>query len=740
MANPLKPCLIPKYKNQLLTPPVFKPTIATDPVTDKVVSHNYTVTITQFKQQVLPKGFPKTTVWGYRGNVKCPCCDKPFCFQSSPGPTFEAVRNIPVNVQWVNDLTEPYLFAVDPTIHWANPNNIPTPIPPFPDFPPGFPLAQTPVPITIHLHGGDVRSDSDGGPEEWFTAGEAKTGPDFDTSRDHYPNQQEPTTLWYHDHALGVTRLNLYSGLAGFYIIRDPNNPIEPLLPSGPYDIPIVVQDRTFDDKGQLLFPDEGVNPELHPYWRPAFIGNTIMVNGRVWPNKNVERRQYRFRVLNASNTRTYNFKLSNNMPFIQIGSDGGFLPYPVELKELLLAPAERADILIDFSKLAPGEKIILQNDANAPYPNGNPPDPDTVGQIMRFKVCDTPIVPPNDLPSKLNDIPVFTPDVPKRTLTLYIVPGPGGPGPGPSQLLLNGQTWSAPTSELPIVGSTEEWELVNLTNGAHPIHVHLIEFLVKNRENFDSTQYREDWIKLNGEPPLQHPTLTLPVEPYLDGSPIIPPPNERGWKDTVFALPGKVTRILMRWAPQDADPKKVKPGVNLFPFDPTIGPGYVWHCHLLDHEDNEMMRRFKVINLPQMTANPQTCCQVAVEGETALIPPALVSDPIDYEKEVFADIESVCPGKVIIGGFVRRTISYTAVPDCGIKEKKTITDDIPFQCMIDRDDANSGDSFEITGATVLCEVFAQAQNFGKYCDRNEEAAYAFVAKDIVKVCIRKDC
>lgn len=616
MVNPIDPYSIPKYKNQLVTPPVFKPKIKKDSNTGKVISHNYKVSVTQFKQQILPKGFPKTTVWGYEGKVYDRKTHKTVCFRSSPGPTFEAIRNLPVNVQWVNKLTKPYFLAVDPTIHWANPKNLPTPKPPFPDFPPGFSKAQSPVPITIHLHGGDVRSDSDGGPEAWFTPGEEKTGPDFLTSRTHYPNQQEPTALWYHDHALGVTRLNLYAGLAGFYLLRDPKNPIEQILPKGQYDIPIVVQDRSFFKNGELLFPDEGVNPNIHPYWRPAFIGTTIMVNGRVWPNKNVKRRQYRFRVLNASNTRTYNFKLNNMKPFIQIGSDGGFLKKPVELTELMLAPAERADILIDFSTMKPGEKILLLNDANAPFPNGPAPDPNTVGQIMQFTVVDSKVVPPKKLPEKLNKIPIFVPNQPKRVLTLGIVPGPSGPGP--IELLLNGQKWSAPTSECPIVGATEVWELVNLTNGAHPIHVHLIEFLIKDRQEFDSTKYREEWTKLNGEPPLDHPTIPLPVKPFLTSDPIKPAPNEQGWKDTVFALPGKVTRILIRWAPQDANPKIVRPGVNLFPFDPSFGPGYVWHCHLLDHEDNEMMRRLKVIN-----PNPKPDsddCKITTDAKVRII------------------------------------------------------------------------------------------------------------------------
>lgn len=714
---------------------MFKPTIVKDPITGKEISHNYTIAITEFKQQILPPGFPKTTVWGYEGNIINPNTDKQCCFGSSPGATFEAVRDIPINVQWINNLTESNLFAVDPTLHWANPNNIPRPLPPFPEFPPGFPLAQSPIPVVTHFHGGEVRSDSDGNPDSWFTAGEAKVGPGFFTSRYNYPNQQEPTTLWYHDHTLGTTRLNAYAGLAGFYLLRDPNNPIAPLLPSGPYEIPIVIQDRSFNEDGSLLFPSDGVNPNIHPYWRPSFNGDTIMVNGRVWPNLDVEPRQYRFRILNGSNSRTYNMKLSNKQPLLQIGSDGGFLPYPVSLSELLLAPGERADVLIDFSMIEPETTIIMTNDANIPFPNGNPPNPNTVGQIMQFTVLDTPVIPPTKLPAKLNKIPVLTPDVPRKILTLNVVQGPNGT----VELLLDGQKWADPVSELPEVGSTVEWEIVSLTTGAHPIHIHLIQFQVENRQNFDNEKYNEEWIKLNGQPPLQHSTIPLPVEPFLEGNPIDPPMNERGWKDTVLALPGQVTRLILRFAPQDANPKKVKPGVNLFPFDPTFGPGYVWHCHILDHEDNEMMRPLKVTSCSTELANPQSCCQVIVEGGTQLVPPALESAPIVHENKIFASIESVCPEKVIISGFVRRTINYTAVKSNGVKEKNTIIDDIKFQCVIDREDANEGDYFNITGKDLLCEVFAKTQNSGTHSVTNELVVYKFVAKDIIKICIRKD-
>ncbi len=599
MANPLDPTSIPKYDNQLVIPPVFKPAVVKDPVTDKDISHNYTVTMTQFMQQILPPPFPMTSVWGYEGTVEDPNTGEISGFHNSPGPTFKAVRGVQSIVQWVNNITGPHLFAVDPTIHWANPNNMPMPMPPFLPFPPGYPLAQSPVPLVTHLHGGENRSDFDGGPDTWFTAGEGIQGPKFTTSLYTYPNKQEPTTLWYHDHALGLTRLNVYAGLAGFYLIEDPDNKISPLLPSGPYDIPIAIQDRSFYDDGSLLFPSDGVSPD-HSYWRPEFFGDTIMVNGRVWPNLNVERRQYRFRVLNGSNARFYNLTLSTGQDFTQIGSDGGFLPSAASLTELLLAPGERADILIDFSMLSPGTKVIFNNDANAPYPFGDAPDQNTVGQIMQFTVLDSPIVPPTPLPTELNKIPILTPNVPPKILTLN--EKLDDTTLSPIVVLLDGQMWDAPVSELPLVGSTIEWEIVNLTMDAHPIHVHLIQFQLANRQNFDSVTYNQDWLNLNGNLPLDHPTIPLPLNTpsknYLIGNSIEPVPNEQGWKDTVIAPPNQVTRLILRFAPQDADPQVVKPGVNLFPFDPSFGPGYVWHCHILDHEDNEMMRPYKVLSL----------------------------------------------------------------------------------------------------------------------------------------------
>jgi spore coat protein A, manganese oxidase len=606
----LNPLSIPKYVSQLVVPPAFTPTLAVNSTTGQV-QEDYTVDMVQFSQQILPQGFPATTVWGYGGMAYDPVTGQQLGYvEHSPGPTFETTMNVPVQVTWVNQITEPSMFPVDPTIMWANPNNMATVTYPFLTFPPGYAEAQSPVPLVTHLHGGEDQSTSDGGPLAWFTA-TGVHGPDYNTyiptalnaAVDYYPNQQPATTLWYHDHALGITRLNVMSGLAGYYLIRDPNDPIAPLLPSGQYDIPLAIQDRSFNQDGSLWFTTTGDNPTVNPYWDPEFFGNTIMVNGVVWPNLNVARQEYQFRVLDGSNARFYNLTLTYTqgrktflLPFTQIGSDGGYLPSPVPMTSLLIAPGQRADILVDFSSLHPNTHIIMRNTAVVPYPSGDPPDPNTVGQIMQFTVGTGAPVHPPQLPNVLNNIPVLTPDSPAITNVLYEIESPSTGNP--LMVTLNGQTFNAPVSETPRVGSTEEWMFVDTTNDAHPIHLHLVQFQVVGRQFFNVTSYTNDWLALNGQPPFNHPTITLPIDKYLQGQPMPPNPNEHGWEDTVIAYPGMVTTIVVRFAPLTAPttgPGAPHPGVNLYPFDPTVGPGYVWHCHILDHEDNEMMRPYIV-------------------------------------------------------------------------------------------------------------------------------------------------
>ena len=609
----LDPLTIPKYENQLIgPPPVYVPTVVMND--GKVIRHEYTVTMTSFMQQILPPSMNMLTpVWGYGGIAKDSVTATPLGYvQNSPGSSFEAIRGIPIQVKWQNNITSPQMFPVDPTIHWADPNTMGMPMPPFPSYPPGFPQAQSPVPLVTHLHGGEVQSYSDGGPDECFTA-TGIHGPSYSTVMPtdpdaaiyHYPNMQQPTTLWYHDHALGITRINVMSGLAGFYLIRELNSTIDfvaPLLPAGRYEMPLVIQDRTFYADGSFWFPTVGINPSDHPYWSPAFFGNTIMVNGKVWPNMNVDKGQYRLRLLDGSNARFYTLSFldtqtNTTLPFIQIGSDGGYLRAPVTLTELTIAPGERADILIDFSGLTLGTKILLKNSAETPFPFGTPPDPMTVGQIMQFTVTTEEGFKPKTLPPLLNPTlagPTF-PNLPlptkQRTLTLFEVDSQIGA----LAFLLNGQKWAGDISELPTVGTTEEWIIVDLTMDTHPIHLHLVQFQIVSRQPINA-KYLDDWIALQRQQlgnqtakppwPLDFIPKELPVGSYLEGTQKSSSLNEQGWKDTVQTNPYEATIIRVRWASQDGSP---------YPFDATQGPGYVWHCHILDHEDNEMMRPYKV-------------------------------------------------------------------------------------------------------------------------------------------------
>lgn len=594
---------IPKFVTPLARPPVFVPTTVAD---DRGGVQHYTIDVRETEQQVLPIGCPKTKVWAYGGAAKMADGTVDPAYRAWPGATFEATRGVPVRVTWTNALAGvSHMFPVDPTLHWADPDDAGMPMAPFAPYPPGYPSAQATVPLVTHLHGGEVASASDGFPLAFVTP-DGKHGPAYGSVVDGetnaatylYPNGQPATTLWYHDHALGITRLNVMAGLAGFYLLRDPADPMAANLPSGEFDVPLAIQDRTFLADGSLAFPSEGVNPEEHPYWTPEFFGDVIVVNGRTWPNLDVQPRAYRLRLLNGSNARFYHLRLvdeaSKPIALTQIATDGGYLPKPVGLEDLLLGPGERADVIVDFSG-SKGHRLRFVNDAKTPYPSGDAPDPRTTGQVMQFSVADappSPPSPPSPLPEILANVATLTPDQPARVLTLLEVEGKTGPVVS----TLNGQHWDAPTSELPRVGATEDWQIVNLTEDAHTVHLHLVQFQLVSRQPIDADKYEDEWTVLNGSPTFPVTTSLKPLDPagYTKDAARGPNPNELGWKDTLVVMPGEVTTIRIRVAPTDtpaSGPGAASPGANLFSFDPTVGPGYVWHCHILDHEDNEMMR-----------------------------------------------------------------------------------------------------------------------------------------------------
>lgn len=616
----LDPLTIPKYENQLTGPlPVYEPTLVMS--NGKVVKYEYNATMSAFMEQMLPPSMNLLTpVWGFGGLAEDAVTGAPLGYvQSAPGLTFETTQGIPVQVEWVNNITTPYMFPVDPTLHWANPNNYPAPTPPFSSYPSGYQEVQTPVPLVIHLHGSETQSYYDGGPDAWFT-NSGLHGPTYYTYEkcepnaavDYYPNVQPPTMLWYHDHTLGVTRIDMYSGLAGLYIINQPNSTIDdvaPVLPTGKYDMPLVIQDKTFYANGSLYFPTVGTNPNINPYWYGGFLGDTNTVNGKVWPNMNVDQGQYRFQLLIASDVRVYNltfFDTATNtyLPFTQIGTDGGYLKSATDLTSLEIGPAERADVLVDFSGLPAGSKILLENTLVF-----NSSEAQTIGQVMQFTVTGKDGFKPETLPTLLN--PTLAgpfPNLPTPTNTrifpLFLLNGPSGP----DLFLINGQSWDAPPVKIK-VGTTEDWEFVDLTDMPHEIHLHLIQFQIVSRQAINATEYATNWIALqrtalgnaNAVPPWPTNFIPeeLPIQPYLIGNATPAPPNEQGWKDTVLTQPYTVTIIRVRFAQQDGSP---------FPFDATKGPGYVFHCHMLDHEDNMMMLRYQLVS----PSSPNTLILIA--------------------------------------------------------------------------------------------------------------------------------
>lgn len=466
---------------------------------------------------------PATLIWGYEG----------MC----PGPVIEVRRNEKVLIKWENQLPEKHFLPVDKTFHGLT----------------DLPEVRT----VVHVHGAKVRPESDGYPEAWYTRNFREIGPYFDREIYCYTNRQLAATLWYHDHALGITRLNVYAGLAGFYLIRDSLEK-KLNLPRGRFEIPLMIQDRSFNPDDSLFYPSQpqGGVPGVDPSITPGVDGDTIVVNGKVWPYLPVEPRKYRFRLLNASNHRFYRMKFHPEIPMYQIGTDGGFLSAPVELRELLLAPGERADVIVDFSGCR-GKHLILRNDAPSPFPNGTPVDPETTGEIMQFRVVlplkgkDTSCIPEELLPvNPLDEALVKV----RRDLRMVVQRD----AYGRLMFLLNGKGWHDPATEEPRRGDVEVWNLINPGSVTHPIHLHQIQFQVFNRQPFDVAHFNQT----------QELIFTGPAVP--------PEPNEREWKDTVRNNPGEVTRIIVR-------------------FGPFTG-SYVWHCHLLEHEDYDMMRPLNVL------------------------------------------------------------------------------------------------------------------------------------------------
>ena len=740
----LDPTTIPKY----VTPLVIPPEMPKSGLTSPAPAADYDIAVRQFKQQILPGGiwgavftdptsttggtigpFPATTVWSY-GRAADPLPDSsgitggaagvapaPASLSSFNYPAF-TVENTTGNstkVRWINGLVDgggnylSHLFNVDQTLHWANPPKANCVM--MPDMRTDCETAVAapytgPVPMAVHVHGAHVQAHSDGYPEAWWLPAANNIPAGYGTQGTHYTqadntnavpgsayysyeNTQAATTLWYHDHTLGMTRLNVYAGPAGFWLLRggsyDLTTGLPVSAPTGTGDpnfdavyrntireVPIAIQDRSFNSDGSLFYPadrsffdgftgpyiGDTVSPsDMSGIWNPEAFFNTMVVNGTTWPFFEVANGRYRLRLLNGCNSRTLNLSmfivsdptdtipgngndvLGAEVPFYQIGAEQGFLPNVVEIKTgqyailpgngtipapisaasvthaLLMMPAERADVIVDFTGMPDGTRIRMINNApDAPFGGllDAPADPLTTGQVMDFIVVSAltttadslttapeslvlPAEPAlgaatntrklslNELSSDqvcvqfdMNGVPTTLFSRPAGDTTfLAACTAAAGEPMGPRQAQLGVVTsdglgglipvtkkWSDPITELPSLNGIEIWEIYNTTVDAHPIHVHLVAFEVINREGFD------------------------PVTLASSGTVTLPHPNEAGYKDTVMALPGEITRIKAK-------------------FD--IEGLYVWHCHIVEHEDNEMMRPFMVTRPSLLWRNTST-------------------------------------------------------------------------------------------------------------------------------------
>jgi spore coat protein A, manganese oxidase len=580
-----------------------------------------------------------TTVWGYGESAG----DTTY-----PGPTILAYEGVPITVHWQNNLPlTGHLLPVDTSLHFAESTSLP--------------LTDGFVPIVTHLHGGHNDSNFDGLPDQWFTQpgpnGLPDVGSKFFSSSMTYDNTQDAATLWYHDHALGMTRLNVYAGLAGFYVLQDENRDklVEAgVLPSGDHDIGMAIQDRAFTKDGQLYYPAYKTDPlpgthdhvkdavpkEFYkengndaPSIVPEFFGDTILVNGMAWPKLTVEAGDYEFRLLNGSDSRFYVLEVSD--PYVAVhlvGTDGGLLHQAVTISDgdgtqesnefLVLAPGDRVELVFDFSDPRVGDTVNLLNVGPAfePFKGLAGADDslaggaiaatadDPVGNIMQF-VVDTNI---QAFDATVEDGTVLVKDFVSLTqdtnnddvadLATYVrkvglfegvddygrvtpMLGKAEAGSIITDKMSKGDfgplAWDAPTTELPRLGSTEQWDMFNFTEDSHPIHLHLTQFQVMEKRHIDFLDGDENGIPddTTGDGKISYGTGSSPNYSVADiwiGDKVELRPEETGRQDTAWVDPHQMMSIVAT-------------------FDKA--GDYVWHCHILSHEDNEMMRPYTVVS-----------------------------------------------------------------------------------------------------------------------------------------------
>jgi spore coat protein A len=581
------PKKLTKYVDALVIPPALTPDTTTYPGFDY-----YTMSMVQGNTHKFHRDLQPTNTYSYFGTA-------PAAGFHYLGPTIVANRGTPVRIQFTNNLplgrTHLLQNVIDTTIMGSTQPN-------------GTPWTDENR-VAVHLHGGKTTVPFDGGPRDWFSpvgSGQANPYPEgasipIGTYTYDYPNDQAATLLWYHDHAWAITRFNPFLGLAGAYILRDnfENDLINgtnsagqnvglQTIPSGAYEVPIVLQDRLLDLlTGAMIYPAAIPPGNTHPIWIPEYFGDTPVVNGKAYPFLAVEPRRYRFRFLNGSQARFYSIwfnAAAGPSPMWVIGSEMGFLLAPAPVTRLVIAPGERFDVIFDFTGMANGTIITLKNNAKAPYPGGRGGD---IPEIMQFIVgpVGTPdtTTPPAALTlPALNPAVLAQPPKPWREIVLSEMMDPVSGGP--LEALLDGLNFTDTTPPNPPLftetdGTINVWQFINTTGDAHPMHTHLVPFQIVNRQPIDTKAFLAAWDawRLAGRPAATRPT----VDNFLKGAAYIPAPEETGWKDTAKAYPGEVLRIITK-----------------FVLPAGVGSGtyrYVFHCHILEHEENDMMLYYAV-------------------------------------------------------------------------------------------------------------------------------------------------
>jgi FtsP/CotA-like multicopper oxidase with cupredoxin domain len=536
------------------------------------------------------RDLPASSIWGYDGTV--------------PGPTIEAARGQPVTIEWRNELEGAFPVSVTVAPEATDADGVPVQcLPGLSGGEPDRHAAELTGQTVVHLHGGLTPASYDGWAENIFAPGQPAVY--------HYPMDQRAAMLWYHDHVMGITKFDVYAGLAGLWIVRD-GRERELGLPEGPpFEVPLLIQDRNFDldDAGNLT---GRLIHKTDPDVMEAFAPFTV-VNGKVWPVLEVQPGTYRFRVLNGSNARTYRLVLVHEGEpalerIAQVGTDHGLLraPAPVPPNGLVLASAERADLLVDFSELEPGSELTLLNTAAAPFDGApfpatdaeNASDPDGLlpyPQVMRLRVVpgtatrrsiprelatdyDSP--PADELSAALRRVIALVEreleDAPNM-LTMRELAIVGDDESGPLVTVRDGEQttryrsvaahFEDTTTFFPMLDRYEVWQLVNLTGDTHPIHLHLDPFQILSRRPI-SYQIPEGGI---GERDLTA-AITLQRDPNDELDHAIDD-NERGLKDTIRVNPNEIVEIAVRFT--------------------TYSGRYMYHCHILEHEDRDMMRPF---------------------------------------------------------------------------------------------------------------------------------------------------